>query len=79
MDRKVFNSYVSAISANLSKLNDDFAEDTVFPDTSSLAKTLQSLAGQVNNMRVFLVDGYHDKFYKANTYTEFIEIIYGKL
>lgn len=39
--------------------------------------TLQSLAGQVNNLRVFLVGGYHDKFYNANTHTEFIEIIYG--
>lgn len=78
MQCKVFNSYVSAISANLSKLNDDFAEDTVFPDSSSLAKTLQSLAGQVNNLRVFLVGGYYDKFCKVNTYTEFMEIIYGK-
>lgn len=40
MQRKVFNSYVSVLSANLSKLNDDFAEDTVFSDTSLLAKTL---------------------------------------
>lgn len=45
--------------------------------TCSLAKTLQSLAGQVNNLRVFLVDGYHDRFYTAKTNTEFIEIIYG--
>lgn len=43
MQRKVFDSSVSAILDNLSKLNDDFAQDTVFPDTSSLAKTLQSL------------------------------------
>lgn len=77
MQRNQFDSAVTAILDNLSKLNDDFAQDTIFSDTSSLAKTLQSLAGQVNNMRVFLVDGYHDKFYKANTHTEFIEIIYG--
>ena len=69
MQRKVFDSSVSAILDNLSKLNDDFAQDTVFPDTSSLAKTLQSLAGQVNNLRVFLVDGYHDKFYNCLLYT----------
>lgn len=65
MIRNQFDSSVSAILENLSKLNDDFAENTVFPDTSSVAKTLQSLAGQVNNLRVFLVDGYHDKFYDA--------------
>lgn len=65
MQRKVFNSFVSAISDNLSRLNDDFLEDTSFPDTSSFAKTLESLACQVNNMRVFLVEGYHDKFYRT--------------
>lgn len=78
MQRKIFDSYVSAILDNLSKLNDDFVQDTVFPDTSSLAKTLQFLAGQVNDLRVFLVGGYHDKFYNANTDIEFKEIIYGK-
>lgn len=77
MQRKQFDSSIIAMLDNLSKLNNDFIEDVVYPDTSSLAKTLQSLAGQVNNMRVFLVDGYHDKFYKANTNTEFIDIIYG--
>ena len=77
MHRNQFDSAVSAILDNLSKLNDDFAQDTIFPDTSSLAKTLQSLAGQVNNLRVFLVDGYHDKFYNANTNIEFNEFIYG--
>lgn len=65
MQRKVFNSFVSAISDNLSKLNDDFLEDTSFADTSSVAKTLESLACQINNMRVFLVNGYHDKFYRT--------------
>lgn len=77
MKRKQFDSSVSAILANLSKLNADFAQDTHFPDTSSLANTLQSLSGQVNNLRVYLVDGYHDRFYSASTNTEFIEIIYG--
>ena len=77
MQRNQFDSAVSAILDNLSKLIDDFAQDTVFPDTSSLAKTLQFLAGQVNNLRVFLVGGYHDKFYNANTNMEFKEIIYG--
>lgn len=77
MQRKVFNSFISGIQTNLSKLNDDFVEDTVFTDTSSLAKTLQSLAAEVNNLRVFLVNGYHDKFYNSKSYTEFKEIIYG--
>lgn len=65
MKRKVFNSFVSAISDNLSRLNDDFVEDTSFVDTSSVAKTLAALACQVNNMRVFLVKGYNDKFYRT--------------
>lgn len=65
MQRKVFNSFVSAIMDDLSKLNDDFVEDTSFSDTSSVSKTLESLACQVNNLRVFLVEGYHDKFYRT--------------
>lgn len=77
MQRNQFDSAVSAILDNLSKLNDDFAQDTLFSDTSSLAKTLQSLSGQVNNLRVFLVEGYHDSFYTASTNTKFIELIYG--
>lgn len=60
MQRNQFDSAVSAILDNLSKLNDDFSQDTHFPDSSSFAKTLQSLSGQVNNLRVFLVEGYHD-------------------
>lgn len=42
-------------------------------------KTSQSLSGsgQVNNLRVFLVGGYHDRFYTAKTNTKFIDIIYG--
>lgn len=65
MQSKVFDSALMGIFENLLKLNNDFVEDTSFPDTCSLAKTLQSLAGQVNNLRVFLVDGYHDRFYTA--------------
>lgn len=65
MQRKVFDSFVSNILDDLSKLNDDFAEDTSFSDTSSVAKTLEALACKVNNMRVFLVKGYHDKFYRT--------------
>lgn len=65
MQRKVFDSAVTAILDNLSQLNDDFAQDTVFSQDSSVAKTLESLAGQVNNLRVFLVEGYHDSFYRT--------------
>lgn len=65
MKRKVFDSAVTAILDNLSQLNDDFAQDTAFPPDSSVAKTLESLAGQVNNLRVFLVEGYHDSFYRS--------------
>lgn len=34
MQRNQFDLSVSAILDNLSKLNDDFAQDTFFPDTS---------------------------------------------
>lgn len=65
MKRNVFDSAVTAILDNLSQLNDDFAQDTSFPQDSSVAKTLESLAGQINNLRVFLVEGYHDSFYRT--------------
>lgn len=65
MKRQVFDSAVTAILDNLSQLNEDFAQDTAFPPSSSVAKTLESLAGQVNNLRVFLVEGYHDSFYRT--------------
>lgn len=45
MQRNQFDSAVSAIFDNLSSLSDDFVPDTHFPDTSSLAQTLQSLSG----------------------------------
>lgn len=77
MKTNVFDSAVTAILDNLSQLNDDFAQDTVFPLDSSVAKTLQALAGQVNNLRVFLVDGYHDEFYAAKSVSSLHHLIYG--
>lgn len=77
MKSNVFDSAVTAILDNLTQLNDDFAQDTVFSCDSSVAKTLQSLAGQVNNLRVFLVDGYHDKFYRPLNVSELQRTIYG--
>ena len=66
MERKVFDSFYSGILDNLSQLNDDFVPDSSFPDNSSVAETLKALAGQINNLRVFLVEGYHDSFYSDN-------------
>lgn len=40
MQSKVFDSALMAIFEDLLKLNNDFVEDTSFPGTSSLAKTL---------------------------------------
>lgn len=77
MQSKVFDSALMAIPEDLLKLNNDFVEDPSFPDTGSLAKILQSLSGQVNNLSVFLVGGYHDRFYTAKTNIQFIDIIYG--
>lgn len=77
MKSNVFDSAVTAILDNLSQLNDDFAQDTVFSRDSSVAKTLQALAGQVNNLRVFLVEGYHDKYYGAKSVSSLHHTIYG--
>lgn len=65
MQTKVFNSFFGSIQNNLALLSNDFVPDTSFEDTSSVAKTLEFLACQVNNLRVFLVKGYHDKFYRT--------------
>lgn len=65
MNRNDFDSAVTAILDDLTQLNDDFVQDVAFSQRSSVAKTLESLACQVNNLRVFLVEGYHDSFYRT--------------
>lgn len=79
MQTNVFDGFLDSISFNIQNLSNDFIPDTTFSDSSSVAKTLESLAAQVNNLRVFLVDGYHDKFYRLMPDgSEIKELIYGK-
>ena len=59
MQTKVFNLFFESIQNNLALLSNDFLPDTSFEDTSSVAKTLESLACQVDNLRISLVKGYH--------------------
>lgn len=78
MQTNVFDGFLESMSFNIQQLSNDFIPDTTFSDSSSVAKTLQSLAAQVNNLRVFLVDGYHDKFYRhMPDGSEIKELIYG--
>lgn len=65
MKQEIFNTFHSGILDNLSRLSDNFVPDTSFSSDSSVAETLESLAGQINNLRIFLIKGYHDKFYSV--------------
>lgn len=52
---------MSSMLYNLSAIQRSFEEDYVFPADSVLSKSLESLAGQVENLRISLVDGYEKK------------------
>ncbi len=64
MQTSVFDGFLESISFNLQNLSSDFIPDTLFTDCSSVAKTLESLAGQINNLRLALVKGYSDEYCK---------------
>lgn len=61
MQTKVFHSFMSSMLYNLSVIQRDFEENQCFFDTSALARSLDSLAGQVDNLRISLVAGYDEK------------------
>lgn len=61
MQIKVFHSFMSSMLNNLSAIQCDFEENQVFLDDSVLARSLESLAGQVENLRISLVAGYDKK------------------
>lgn len=61
MQTKVFHSFMSSMLNNLSAIQCDFEENQLFLDTSVLARSLESLAGQVENLRISLVAGYDKK------------------
>lgn len=58
MQTKVFHSFMSSMLNNLSAIQCDFEENQLFLDDSVLARSLESLAGQVENLRISLVAGY---------------------
>lgn len=61
MQTKVFHSFMSSMLGNLSAIQRDFEENQLFLDNSVLARSLESLAGQVENLRISLVAGYNEK------------------
>lgn len=61
MQTKVFHSFMSSMLNNLSAIQRDFEENQLFLDDSVLARSLESLAVQVENLRISLVAGYDEK------------------
>lgn len=61
MQTKVFHSFMSSMLSNLSVIQRDFEENQYFSDNSALARSLDSLAGQVDNLRISLVAGCDEK------------------
>lgn len=61
METKVFYSFMSSMLNNLSVIQCNFEENQLFLDNSALALSLESLAGQVENLRISLVAGYDKK------------------
>lgn len=61
MQTKIFHSFMSSMLNNLSAIQCDFEENQLFLDNSVLARSLESLAGQVENLRISLVAGYNEK------------------
>lgn len=57
MQTKVFHSFMSSMLNNLSAIQRDFEENQLFLDDSVLARSLESLAVQVENLRISLVAG----------------------
>lgn len=61
MQTKVFLSFMSSMLYNLSAIQRSFDEGAKYPADSVLSKSLESLAGQVDNLLISLVDGYEKK------------------
>lgn len=58
MQTSVFHSFMSSILYELSTVQRHFEENETFLDTSVMALSLEVLAGEVENLRKFLVSGY---------------------
>ena len=63
MQTKVFHSFMSSMLYNLSTVQRNFEENETFPSDSVMSLTLESLAGQIVNLRISFVDGYKKKKY----------------
>lgn len=61
MQTKVFHSFMSSMLYNLSAIQRSFEDGKNYPADSVLSKSLDSLAGQVENLRISLVDDYEKK------------------
>lgn len=59
----MFHSFMSSMLNKLSIVQREFEENQSFSADSEMSTTLEALASQINNLRVSLVMGYHDKFY----------------
>lgn len=58
MVTNVFHGFMSSMLNNLSAVQRSFEENMTFPNDSVMSNSLESLAGQVENLRKFLIDGY---------------------
>lgn len=61
METKVFHSFMSSMLYNLSAIQRTFEDGETFDSDSVLAKSLDSLSGQVENLRISLVKGFDAK------------------
>lgn len=61
METKVFHSFMSSMLSNLSAIQRTFEDGETFDSDSVLAKSLDSLSGQVENLRISLVKGFDAK------------------
>lgn len=64
MQTKAFHSIMSSMLSNLSVIQSNFEENKSFERDSVLAKTLASLSVQVDNLSLFLVDGFVNDYQK---------------
>lgn len=64
MQTKAFHSIMSSMLSNLSVIQSNFEENKSFERDSVLAKALASLSVQVDNLSLFLVDGFANDYQK---------------
>lgn len=70
MQTKMFHSFMSSMLNNLSIVQRDFEENESFSVDSEMSTTLEALATQINNLRLSLVKGYSNFFYRTPSGSE---------